>query len=274
MCGPLNESSLGCFSFCTMFLLYLDDAGSPGNAAEEYFVLGGIAVFEAQVDYFNREIDKIASPYNPTSPEDVELHASAIFSRRIEPWKSLEINDARGLLKSVLRVVADSYSTTCLFACAVHKKSFPNADPVALAFEDLCQRFDMFLARKRQSGDQQRGMLVLDDTTHETSLRELSREFRKTGTRWGTVRNIADTPFFVDSKASRLVQIADHIAYSVFRRYNAGDAQYMDIVAHRFHEADGVIHGLCHKHIERNACTCPACLSRRLSRPAPEATQR
>jgi Protein of unknown function (DUF3800) len=253
-----------------MYLLYLDDAGSPGNATEEYFVLGGICVFEAQVDWFNREIDKLAAPYNQTNPEDVELHASTIFSRRQEPWKGLAINDARGVLKSVLNVVRSSYNTTCLFACAVHKTSFPNEDPVALAFENLCQRFEMFLARKRQQGDQQRGLLVLDNTTHETSLRGLSREFRKVGTRWGSVRNIADTPFFVDSKASRLVQIADHVAYSVFRRYNSGDAQYFDIIASRFHEVDGVIHGLVHKCAERYVCMCLACLSRRLSRPAAE----
>jgi uncharacterized protein DUF3800 len=73
-----------------------------------------------------------------------------------------------------------------------------------------------------------------------------------------------DTPFFVDSRASRLVQLADHVAYSVFRRYNSGDAQYMDIIASRFDEADGVIHGLCHKHNERVTCMCPGCLSRRL----------
>jgi hypothetical protein len=33
-----------------MYLLYLDDAGSAGNATEEYFVLGGVCVYEAQVD--------------------------------------------------------------------------------------------------------------------------------------------------------------------------------------------------------------------------------
>lgn len=134
-----------------------------------------------------------------------------------------------------------------------------------LAFEDLCQRFDYFLTRRRQQGDQQRGMIILDKTTRETSLQKLSREFRKTGTRWGSLKNIADTPFFVDSRASRLVQLADHIAYSVFRRYNSGDAQYMDIIASRFDEADGVIHGLSHKHSDRVTCTCPGCLSRRLA---------
>ena len=50
-----------------MYLLYLDDTGSPGNANEDYFVLGGICVYEAQVDWFSREIDKLAAPYNPTT---------------------------------------------------------------------------------------------------------------------------------------------------------------------------------------------------------------
>ena len=45
-----------------MYLLYLDDAGSPGNANEDYFVLGGVCVYEAQVDWFSREIDKLAAP--------------------------------------------------------------------------------------------------------------------------------------------------------------------------------------------------------------------
>ena len=60
------------------------------------------------------------------------------------------------------------------------------------------------------------------------------------------------------------MQIADHVAYSVFRRYNTGDAQYMDIIASRFDESDGVYHGLSHKHADRLICTCPGCLSRRL----------
>lgn len=248
-----------------MYLLYLDDAGSPGNSAEAYFVLGGICVFEAQVEWFTREIDKLAAPYNAAAPEDVEFHASAVFSRRAAPWDKLSSDEARGTLKSVLQVVNKSYNSTCLFACAIDKKAYAGYDPVAMAFEDLCKRFDLFLSRLKSAGDSQRGMIILDKTTRETSLQKLSREFRKVGTQWGSLKNIADTPFFVDSRASRLVQIADHVAYSVFRRYNSGDAQYFDVIAHRFDTDDNVIHGLVHKHAERYACTCPACLSRRLT---------
>ncbi len=248
-----------------MYVLYLDDAGSPGNLSESYFVLGGLCVYEAQIDWFSREIDKLGAAHNAASPEDVEFHASEIFSRRAAPWDKLDVHEARGTLKSVLQVVNNSYPTTRLFACAINKKAYPDLDPVEMAFEDLCKRFDLFLSRLKADGDSQRGMIVLDKTTRETSLQKLSREFRKVGTKWGALKNIADTPFFVDSRASRLVQVADHIAYSVFRRYNAGDAQYFDLIAHRFDSVDSVIHGLVHKHSERHACTCPACLSRRLT---------
>lgn len=262
--------SVGCkptrlLFFFQVHLLYLDDAGSPGNKDENYFVLGGICVFEAQVDWFSREIDKLAAPYNANTPEDVEFHASTIFSRREDPWKNLSIDEARGVLKSLLKVVGGSYRTTRLFACAIHKKSLRGRDPVEMAFEDLCKRFDFFLDRLRADGDPQRGLIVLDKTTRETSLQKLSKEFRKVGTRWGALKNIADTPFFVDSKASRMVQIADHVAYAVFRRYNSGDAQYMDLIAHRFDAVDGIIHGLAHKHADTAACTCPGCLSRRFA---------
>jgi len=45
-----------------------------------------------------------------------------------------------------------------------------------------CQRFDMFLGRRRAAGDAQRGMIILDKTTRETSL-QLSSDFTKVGAR-------------------------------------------------------------------------------------------
>jgi hypothetical protein len=88
---------------------------------------------------------------------------------------------------------------------------------------------------------------------------------RTIGTQWGIIRNLADTPFFVDSHASRLVQLADHVAYAIFRRYNARDTQYFDIFASKFDSVDNVIHGLAHKQTVEPMCMCPGCLSRRVA---------
>ena len=252
--------------FVGMHLLYLDDSGSAGNQDEKYFVLGGLSVFEAQAHWFSEQLDSLAESIDPGSPSNVEFHASEVFSRRSSPWKGMSKEEAQGVIKAVLRIVAESYDTARVFACAVHKPSFQGDDPVELAFEDLCSRFDQYLSRLRSQGSRHRGLLILDKTTHETSLQQLAREFRRLGTQWGSIKNLADIPFFVDSKASRLIQVADHIAYAVFRRFNASDTQYFDIIAPKFDSSQGVIHGLAHKISDGANCVCPACLSRRLSR--------
>lgn len=229
-----------------MHLLYLDDSGSAGNPTEEYLVLGGVSVFEAQADWITSELDKLAQSFGAANPHDLEFHASTIFSRRQHPWDGLSRDEARGA-----------------FACAVHKRSFPDRDPMEMAFEELCNRFDRYLSRLRVAGDRQRGLVILDQSAHETSLQAMARQFRRLGTAWGVVRNLADTPLFIDSRASRMVQLADHVAYAVFRRYEHGDSQYFDVVASRFDSADGVVHGLVHRQNIDPRCMCLACVTRR-----------
>ena len=248
-----------------MYLLYLDDAGSPPNKSEEYFVIGGIAVFERQAYGLSKQLDEVVREFEPDKPDDVELHASEVFSGREPPWKSLDRAQRIRVLKQVLEVLGQRTDSTCAFACAVHKPSFPGRDPMEIAFEDVCQRFDLFLHRMYRSGDSQRGLIIFDQSAFQGRLRELARTFRTVGTRWRVLKKLAETPLFIESKASRLMQLADHVAYAVFRRYNAGDSSYLDVIAHRFDEDQGRIHGLSHLSKQSNTCSCPACLSRRLS---------
>lgn len=246
-----------------MHLLYLDDAGSAANPNEEYLVLGGVSVFESQAHWITQELDNLAAGIQPADPHGVEFHASEIFARRNAPWRGMSREEAQGVIKAVLDVLRRSYESARAFACAIHKASFPSQDAMELAFEDVCSRFSLYLRRLQAQGDRQRGLIILDESAHETTLQRMARDFRTLGTQWGIIRNLADTPLFVDSRASRVVQLADHVAYAVFRRYNAHDAQYFDIMASKIDSADGVIHGLAHKQTVDPNCMCIACLSRR-----------
>lgn len=76
----------GCLFYYQMYLFYLDDAGSAANPNEDYLVLGGISIYEAQAYWFTQELDKLASTIDPSDPYSVEFHASEIFSRRQQPW--------------------------------------------------------------------------------------------------------------------------------------------------------------------------------------------
>jgi hypothetical protein len=252
-----------------MHLLYLDDSGSTQNPNEEYIVLGGVSIFETTAFYLSKQLDELAEKIDPENPQLVEFHASEIYSRRTHPWDKMSRDEAQGIIKAVLKIFADSNNSSIAFACAVHKKSFKSTDGLQIAFEDLVERFDRYLSRFHSEGDKQKGLIILDESSYETTLQEKARNFRKSGTQWSqgsNIKHLADTPFFVNSKASRIVQIADHVAYAVFRRYNAKDAHYFDIISSKFYQFDNIIHGLAHKQHYINNCMCPGCLTRRIAK--------
>ena len=248
-----------------MYCLYLDDSGSTANQDEKYFILAGVCVFEHKIYWLRKYLDELANEIYPENPNIIEFHASEIFSGREEPWKSLKKIERVEIIKKVLKSLEVEQSKTppVVFACAVHKDSFPKNDPVELAFEDICSRFEMYLNRiYHQSGKKEshRGVIILDKSTKETSLQKLAIDFRQIGTKWRTLNNMAEVPLFVDSKASRLIQLADHIAYAVFRRYQSSDLNYYNCIEGCFDSDGGKIHGLIHKQHYNPNCTCPACL--------------
>lgn len=244
-----------------MYLLYLDDSGSGGNVQETHLVLGGVLIFERQIHWITQKLEELAKSISPSNPELIEFHASEIFNGRTNPWKGMSKEERRDVIIKVLKILVDSHDTTSAFACAVHKPSFSQTNPMEAAFEELCNRFDRHLGNMHQSGNTQRGLIILDESSHETHLQALAHDFQSLGTRWGVLRNIPEVRLFVDSKASRLVQLADHIAYAVFRRYEHGDTRFLDIILGKFVKQDSILHSLKHKTTDFN-CTCPSCINR------------
>ena len=81
---------------------------------------------------------------------------------------------------------------------------------VELAFEQLTSRFDLFFKRIcSKYNDAQRGLILLDKSSTENRMQTLAREFKYSGHSWGKTKNYADVSVFLDSKASRLIQLAD-----------------------------------------------------------------
>jgi hypothetical protein len=105
-------------------------------------------------------------------------------------------------------------------------------------------------------------LVIMDEMHQEQPLQALARHFRLTGTRWGMLRNMAEVPLFVDSKASRLVQLADLVAYAIWRRYEHRDGRFFDPIVPFFDTEGGVIHGLVHSKPRTVSCFCPSCMSR------------
>lgn len=247
-----------------MHFLYLDESGSNQNQNEDYFVLGGVSVPEKSVRWLSQQLNTLAEESFPDLSETFEFHAATTFNRKVPPWNTLTRDQSKLIILKVLHSLDRANPDVVSFACAVHKLSFKKNDPVTLAFENVADHFNLYLQRISTPEIEERGMIIFDETSYESSLQTLATTFRKSGNRWGNqLRNIIEVPFFVDSKASRLIQLADHIAYATFRYYNADDNYYFKHIVNRFDQAGGVFHGLIHKQYVNRSCTCPACITRR-----------
>ncbi len=226
-----------------MHLLYTDESGHVRDPQQKYFVLAGCSVFERQSYWFANELDKIASRFNPADPNSVELHGSPIRSGK-DFWRTIRRDDREQALMDALAVFANSHSSNRLFASVINKAMVSPDDPVDLAFEQIASRFDHYLKRLHDRGDTQRGLIIFDKSTYETTIQTLATEFRTVGHSWGVIRNFAEVPLFLDSCASRLIQLADLVAFALFRNFESGDSKYYEVIKSRFDSEGGVNHGL------------------------------
>jgi hypothetical protein len=248
-----------------MHILYIDDSGTVDNPLERTFVLAGVAVFERGLFHQIKATDDCIRAFNLGDPNDIELHASAMYNGRDSVWRSIKVRSTREKLIASALATLKGHAAIRLFGVAIDKEAASPKDAVALAFEEMCNRFNLFLARMndRRQGGTQRGLIVMDESKHEKPLQTLARKFRIDGARWGHFRNLAEVPFFVDSKASRLVQMADLVAWSTFRKYEFSDGRFFDPIISSFDTDGGVIHGLYHhRGPSSELCYCPACFSR------------
>ena len=190
-----------------------------------------------------------------------------MYNGRRTPWKSVARPRRVEMMQEILAVLSNASNSVRAFGVAVNKQAIAPNDPVTYAFEEICNRFNLYLTRRFQSSggrdsNRQKGLVVMDESRYEQPLQVLAREFRINGTRWGQLRNMAEIPLFVNSRASRLVQLADLVAYALWRQYEHQDGRFFQPIISRFDSAGGVIHGLVHYRQSSQECHCPACISR------------
>jgi hypothetical protein len=237
-----------------MHLLYLDDSGSVHDASQQFFVLAGVSVFERQGHWLAEKLDAVAARFDPADPSAFELHGSPML-KGSKQWRTIPRADREQGMKDALKVLAASHSSNRAFGVAVRKSVIFPRDPVEYAFEQLCGRFDHYLMRLFKAGDTQRGLIVFDKSAQEAAIQSLAIDFKKNGHSRGVLRNMAEVPVFLDSRNSRLVQLADLIAHAIFRKVERGDSSYFDIIQPRFDALGGVVHGF---HVTGDAEMLPA----------------
>ena len=137
-----------------------------------------------------------------------------------------------------------------------------NQPIVEEAFEQIVSRFETFLEKTRQVAPNY-GLLIHDN--NETVAKrhtQLMKAFHLSGTHWTRITNIIDTPLFVSSELTSMVQLADLCSYAL-RRYleNAETNNLFSPIYKRADTKGSVVVGV--RHFTKSSCPCDICASRR-----------
>ncbi len=145
-----------------------------------------------------------------------------------------------------------------LFADAISKADFATGarTPYEMAFEQVLTRYQTYLSHARETG-----IVVHDNNaTVAPRLHQLSRKFHASGTFYRQIPNIVETPLFVDSTLTAMIQMADLCSFSLRRMIEKGADELWEILEHRVDSFHGRKVGVRH-YTGRRPCTCRICIA-------------
>lgn len=135
------------------------------------------------------------------------------------------------------------------------------------AFEQIVSRFQQYLQTIDNGVGQTYGLLIHDNNeTVAKKHTDIMKDFHKKGTFWNYVNNIIETPLFVDSTLTSMIQMADVCAYALRRYAENGESELFDEIFKRADRRGEKAVGV--RHFTKQACNCKICKAHRYT-PAP-----
>ena len=177
--------------------------------------------------------------------------------RATEPYMHLTRGERLACVQELADLIG-SWSDALIFAEAQQKRSLPNGcGDFEEAFEQVVTRFNTCLKHLGSI----HGLLIQDN--NETVAKKLTTQMRKfhaEGTTWTKdIEFVGETPLFVDSELTSMVQLADLCAYAIRRFFDKGEADLINRIAPRFDRRKDKLVGV--RHFTRaDSCSCSICL--------------
>lgn len=192
---------------------------------------------------------------NLSRPRDNSKQGSLLKNyKKTEPYIHLAQHERVECISSLVKVIK-SWTDCRLYGEAIDKACSSGSKIYESAFEQVVTRFNTFLSLSTHKT----GILVQDH--NETVCRKLTkkmREFHREGTLWSSIENIVETPLFVDSQLTSMVQIADVCSYVTRRFFEKSETGFFDIIYDRFDRNRGKLVGLRH-YTGSQGCVCRVC---------------
>lgn len=184
------------------------------------------------------------------------------YHRKTDAYIHLNLDERKDCLREMADLIG-GWGNARAFCHAIDKRAFAAAPPAIPpreeAFTHVVSRFERFLSDN--GGPQAIGLLAHDhDDTSADRITQLMRQFHASGTMWTNITRIIETPFFVDSRLTVGVQLADLCAYATRRFCENAETDLFDRIWPRFHRVGTRVVGIRHYVGASRVCACRICL--------------
>ena len=253
-----------------MYFFYLDESGSRDPSAgtaehpkDHIYVLLAVGMYERQWRPFDREVSQLKLELADRLRQegvgafdlaDCEVKSSLLRAPRERRGSSrflhtLEREDLQRLTDVYFEQVA---KRNAVVMATVIDKRYLRAGTTAeilhrRAYELLLERIQNYI---RRNHPKHQALIVMDDTDKGLN-RAIAMQhslFQRVGNRNMAFPDIVEYPFFTRSELSNGVQLADQLAYNVYRAFRYEDMvyPYFDrMLPHFYQSRDGAVpHGL------------------------------
>ena len=177
----------------------------------------------------------------------------------------LTLTERKAILTDLAKLIG-TWTDSRLFGEAIDKTSFrANRSLFEQGFTQVVSRFEGFLQNYgRYVGGKFLGLIIQDDNeTEAQQLTDLMKKFHREGTFWREINQIVETPLFVDSQLTDMVQMADLCAYATRRFFEKSETYLFDEIYNIFDRIGSTIVGLRHFTEPMNSCNCRVCREHR-----------
>ncbi len=185
--------------------------------------------------------------------------------RQTHAYIHLSYNERITFIQEVATLIG-SWTFARLFAECINKIHF---DPARArqsvdeqALEQIVSRFEQYMkiVSKSTKDGKIYGALIHDNNeTVSKKHTALMQKFHHQGTLWTSIEHIIETPLFVNSELTSLVQIADLCCYSLRRYFENNESDLLDRIQSRIDRKNGKIVGV--RHFTESGCPCIFCAS-------------
>lgn len=179
--------------------------------------------------------------------------------RKTDPYIHLTHAERVEAIRDAASVIGGWTDTTLLADAqrkSAHRATAPDDRVLDHAFEQVVTRYQTLLERRSVEV----GIIVQDQ--NETAAKRLTgavRRYHRVGTKYAAIDRIVETPLFVDSELTLMVQVADLCAYATRRFFENGETDLFDRIYPAFDRVGEKLVGLRH-YTGKQECRCRVCV--------------